>query len=322
MLMKVVILGTGSTSGTFAAVGGVDGFVRRLATVNPAWEQAYGDLRSAIVDCGGALDSVGLDAVWTRLDYSSKFRLILGSDYGPDAAIQLRQAIADAYSFSNELTTLCASTKDFSLKRVLAGVSAGDAIISFNWDTVAETVFTTMLGRELVQAPHPSGHSGVRLIKPHGSLSWIHRHDAPVVFREGSRPILQAMASRDIFQRSGGFAQPLILGAVPIKSELLAEIQKSQASLHETVADQWREAIDVISRADAIEVVGYRFPPEDGYGRFLLCEALRRRPHGALLPVLGYFSLERDRGKFEQAFRDIFGSGVNYTYEGPVTPPT
>jgi hypothetical protein len=319
--MKVVVLGTGSTSGTFAAAGGVDGFVRRLAAVHQSWEQDYRELRGAIADCGGALDSVGLDTVWTRLDYHSKFKLILGSDYGPEAAIQMRQAIAEAYSFSEELAALSASTKDFTLKRVLIDLSAGDAIVSFNWDTVAETVFITSLGRELVQAPHPSGPAGVRLIKPHGSLSWVHRHDAPVVFREGPRPMLQVMTSAEIFQRHGQFAQPLILGAVPIKSELLAEIQQSQAGLHETVADQWREVIDVISRADAIEVVGYRFPPEDGYGRFLFAEALRRRPAGTALRVLRYFSLEGDRSKFEKAFREVFGDSVNCAYAGPVKPP-
>jgi hypothetical protein len=47
-----------------------------------------------------------------------------------------------------------------ALSKLLA---AGDAIISFNWDTVAETVFTTLLGRELVQAPHPSAHDATEV---------------------------------------------------------------------------------------------------------------------------------------------------------------
>jgi len=319
--MKVVVLGTGATSGTLQTDGGVDGFVKRLKAAQPNWEQDYKELARVVDDCEKKPEQLGLDRIWTRIDYYSKFKLIFGSDYGSKAAIQIRKAVADAYSFKNEIDQLCATDTDFTLKRVLRGLTAGDALISFNWDTVAETILQHMLaqdGQELVQAPHPSASSHIRLIKPHGSLSWVHRSDAPVVFRNGSQPRLEQMTSDQIKEVSGGFVQPLLLGAVPIKSELLDEIQRGQAGLHETVADQWREALDVLSRATVVEVVGYRFPAEDGYGRFILREAIRRRSPGSKLPTVRYYSLQCDRGEFEQAFREVFGPDVNYEYLGEV----
>src|SRR4051794_6238538 len=106
--MRVVVLGAGATSGTLANVGGVEGFIRRLAAVKPNWKSEYAALCTACEDCESP-DNASLDELWTRLDYRSKFRTILGADYGKDAAIQVRKAIADAYSFTEEIDRLCAS---------------------------------------------------------------------------------------------------------------------------------------------------------------------------------------------------------------------
>lgn len=323
--MKVVVLGTGATSGTLRTDGGVDRFVKRLKVVKPGWREDYVDLARVVDDCKEEQERLGLeqhslrlDSIWTRIDYYSKFKLILGCDYGSAAAIQIRQAVADAYSFEGEIDRLCESNTDFTLKCVLRGLNPGDALISFNWDTVAENILQRALGQELVQAPHPTASSHIRLIKPHGSLSWVHRLNESVCFRDGSRPLLRQMTSDQIREVSGVFEQPLLLGAVPIKSELLEEIQRGQPGLHETIADQWREALDVLSRAVEVEVVGYGFPAEDSYGRFILREAILKRPPGHKLPTVRYYSLQRDRGEFEQAFREIFGPEVNYEYLGKV----
>jgi hypothetical protein len=86
-----------------------------------------------------------------------------------------------------------------------------------------------------------------------------------------------------------------------------------------TIADPWREALAALSGATVLDVVGYRFPPEDAYGRFLIREALRTRPP-APPPRIRYFALEKDRASFESAFRELFGPALNYEYGGLVEP--
>jgi hypothetical protein len=255
-----------------------------------------------------------LDHLWTRIDYYSKFKRILGCDYGAAASIQLHQAVVDAYSFADDIARVCTTTTEFTLKRVLRGLTSGDALISFNWDTLAETILQRLLGKNIVQAPHPSGNSSIRLIKPHGSFSWVHESGKAPSFRDGSGPRLESMRSAEVQGGPGWFVQPLVLGAVPIKSELLEEIQVGQPHLHETISDQWCQVVEVFSKATEIEVVGYRFPQEDAYGRFLFREAVRKRPDVTNSPTLRYYSLDGDREEFEKAFRDIFGAQVNYEY--------
>lgn len=128
----------------------------------------------------------------------------------------------------------------------------------------------------------------------------------------GTDPRRRRESSRD----SG--VQPLLLGAVPIKSELLAEIQKNHEPAFDTINLQWREAVQAISRAEQLTILGYGFPPEDQYGRFLFREASARRPAPVLLPVW-YYTLPTDRSRIETALREIFGPAVNYEYKGAVS---
>ena len=316
--MKVVVLGTGATSGTLRTDGGVAGFIRRLTTVRPSWTCEYPLLARVVADCQEEAEQLSLEHLWTRIDYYSKFRRILGSEYGAPASIQLHKAVVDAYSFVDDVARICTTTTEFTLKRVLRGLTSGDALISFNWDTLAETILQRMLGKDVVQAPHPSGNSSIRLIKPHGSLSWVHRSGEPPLFQDGSGPRLESMTSAEVQGGPGWFVQPLVLGAVPIKSELLEEIQFRQPQLHETISDQWGQVVDVFSRVTEVEIVGYRFPQEDAYGRFLFREAVRRRPDATHLPTIRYYALVRDREEFEKAFREVFAPQVNYEYMGEV----
>jgi three-Cys-motif partner protein len=76
-----------------------------------------------------------------------------------------------------EVDQLCDAAKcgscDLTLKDVLSSPLAGDAIVSFNWDTVAERL-ASALGRSLVAAGQPPlDYFNVNLLKPHGSLSWL-----------------------------------------------------------------------------------------------------------------------------------------------------
>ena len=116
---------------------------------------------------------------------------------------------------------------------------------------------------------------------------------------------------------NGKYMQPLVLGAVPMKERLLKETQSNQA-IYEIFADQWAAVVDAIAGATALTVIGYRFPSEDGYGRFLLREAARRRTRP--LPPIPYYALEADREEIEKALREVFGVDVQSSFMGPVTP--
>lgn len=311
--MKAVIVGTGATSGTLGAKGGVAEFPSRLNTVHRDWRARYPNLAKLVRDSarpGEREDQLGLDRIWTRIDYYSKLRRILGSDYGGDAAMELRQAVSDAYAFKDEIDQLTRVRTDFTLKSVLDDLSAGDTLISFNWDTLAETVAQTMLGKDLVQAPHPGADTAIRFLKPHGSLSWEHRalgDRIEVTFRDGPRPRLELVSART---EPAGFVQPLLLGAVPIKSELLEEVQSYSGHdrVHQLIAEQWREVIDAISKATTIVFVGYSLPAEDAYGRFLFEEALRRRRPLVIAPVVKYYSRSAS-GKVTDNLESLFGKG-------------
>lgn len=205
-----------------------------------------------------------------------------------------------------------------SLKAVLSELRLGDTLISFNWDTLAETILCTVFGADVVQLPYPTSSEKIRLAKPHGSLSWIHRGDQAPIYRDGPRVRLTPMNPGEVCSGGLGSCQPLILGALPIKNELLEEVQRTEPGLHDLVVDQWKEVVDAVLRSTELMVVGYRSPPEDEYGRFLMREAVRKRLKDPPLSIR-YFSLVRDREEFERAFRHVFGTGIAYTYCGEVT---
>jgi hypothetical protein len=329
--MKAVILGAGSTIGTFGRSLGVDGFVSRLYEVRGiAWRKDYPDLARAIADCG----SCNLDRVWTHVDYTAKLRRSLcertdcqkkpdctspgckGPDYGPHLSGQLRKALIDAYALNDEIDTLRMDA-DFTLKTVLASLGEGDALISFNWDTAAEQIASRLSIPKLLAAGRPPlAKPRVHLIKPHGSLSWEDAGIGDVKWRDEASgdPLLDPMVN----DAHSGYPQPFVLGAVPIKDELLGQTQPNQ-SIYTVIADQWAAVVDAVARASEITVVGYGFPPEDGYGRFLFRQAARRR--GTSMPRISYYALAKDTGKIEEALRDIFGKDVKYSFEGPVVSP-
>lgn len=327
--MKVVIIGTGASIGTIGAEAGVAKFVRRLIEVRGlSWRSDFPNLALAIDDCKDDytdLLSLGLDNIWSRIDYYSKFRGILGVEYGPETSLELYKAILEAYSFTMEVDQLSSvTTGNFTLKQILAELKPGDVLISFNWDVLAETVAKKILGKDLVQAPCPGGERHILLIKPHGSLSWEHKPDSSggcdLVFRDGIGPRLKVLKPTDVDPGdSQHFTQPLLLGAVPIKSEILEEIQRGHDPAYRTICSQWREVVSALARTNELVVAGYRFPPEDLYGRFLFREAARKRAAGTAPPIM-YYALNEDRSDIEDAFRDIFGKSVNYTYMGKVEP--
>lgn len=315
--MRVLILGTGSTIGTlwevaYGAELGVYGFTKRLSRVKPRWREDYAALARVIADCG----SENLDQIWTHLDYATKLHRSLGGNpYDPRTSGELHRSLLDAYSLTDEIRKIDLRS-DFTLKTELMRLEDGDVLISFNWDTCAERIATD-LGRRLRMA---SGRvfdkRYVNLVKPHGSLSWEDGGTADRVrWHDHGQPLLTPMPVEAVHR--GGYMQPLVLGAIPLKERLIRETQSNPA-IYEVFADQWAAVVEAITTATTLAVIGYRFPSEDGYGRFLLREAVKRR--ATPLSGISYHARESDKDEIEPALRETFGEHVACSFEGPASP--
>jgi hypothetical protein len=115
-------------------------------------------------------------------------------------------------------------------------------------------------------------------------------------------------------------SEPLLLGAVPIKSELIREVQEAYfRQVWQVVMMQWRLVTRAVRDADSFIIVGYGFPTEDQYGRFLFGEAMRLR---AKPPRSIEFYELADRAECtESAIRSAFGRcDLQPDYTGPVKP--
>lgn len=336
--MKVVILGAGSTIGTLGGSLGVQGLAQRLEQVHgPTWRARYPRLAEAVEHCG----SSNLDRIWTHVDYAAKLTRSVcqapdcpkldgacpragpdcqGPDYGGVSG-ELRRALLAAYALRHELEELLMKRAGGTLMGLLTDLQPGDVLISFNWDTVGERILREKCAAPVATARRPPlGSTTVHLVKPHGSLSWEdHGGRAPVRWCEsGSRaPLFEAMQ-----MGSNNYPQPLVLGALPIKDELIAgtQVMGGNGEIFALIADQWASVVYAVEHADYLVLVGYGFPPEDTYGRFLFRQAAARR--GARpRPSIEYYALARDRARIVEAVRETFGSDVNCTYAGCVEPP-
>jgi hypothetical protein len=285
--MRLFIFGAGTTIGTLD-VPGVKGFGAQLAKEMPYWRSMLGSLRE-VVDAleprnRRSADDWDLDAAWTHVDYFAKLNLALDTRaFSGSASAGLHAAVSRVYGTLDidRVRRAYDAKRQFTLREELDRVVAGDVVVSFNWDTLVESLLchrfaTTSL--RLVQVPHPPLNESVRFAKPHGSLTW-NRYDPSVIDDGHAGPKLSPIPNWASIVASENLAavgkfEPLLLGAVPIKSELIKEVAPQQ---HQLIMEQWATLCRAISDADELCIVGYGFPTEDSYGRFLMRQAARRR---------------------------------------------
>jgi hypothetical protein len=115
--------------------------------------------------------------------------------------------------------------------------------------------------------------------------------------------------------------EPLLLGAVPIKSELIEEVQMHYnfREIFQVVMNQWRAVMQTVQEADQIVVVGYSFPKEDQYGRFLFREAIRQRTKP--LKVEFYEVEHRVAERADCILTALQMPGIQLEWKGKVEPP-
>lgn len=286
--MRLFICGAGTTIGTLG-LPGVAGFGQRLAEEVPDWRAKLPTL-AVVVD---ALDPVhrrtkndwDLDAAWTHLDYLAKLHKALETMHFPSSAShELHAALVAVYGNLNLgwVRSAYDAGQSFTLSEELRRVTSGDVVVSFNWDVLVEALLLYRLrdtpSVRVVQAPHKRLERCVEFAKPHGSLAW-NRYDLGAIGHDtgptlGPIPTAAEVLWTEHEPDLKNKKEPLLLGAVPIKSELIAEVDRPQ---HAIVMAQWATFLRGLTEASEVCVLGYSFPKEDAYGRFLMREAIRRR---------------------------------------------
>jgi hypothetical protein len=190
-------------------------------------------------------------------------------------------------------------------------LQSDDVLVSFNYDTLAERL-AERLGIQL--DARPRGGSGVAFAKPHGSMSWTLDFNTKSVnwLSADGAPLTDSLAEEDV----DAGREPLVLGAVPVKSELICEVQQigQMPRIYEVIACQWRVLVEAIRDARRVVLVGYSFPAEDVYGRFLIQEGLLLRGNTSLR--VHYYDLADIR---REKIKKVFGNLVERVmYRGPV----
>jgi hypothetical protein len=332
--MRLLIVGAGASRGSIAkepSVPTAAEFGKALARINRDWQRAYQSLAKVVTKhLGCSLDQFSLEELWTCVDWYAKFKHVLpkpawedddADAFGP----QLKRALLEVYGGRCDALARALPRNDgYVLGRLLGGMRPGDVIASFNYDTIVERLAIETFGLNVssVSAAQPS--PAILLVKPHGSVSWAMNVPTRSVRWHASsgEPLLDSLTTRDIDRGT----EPLLLGAVPIKSELIFHVQAwacehgtSWKQVFDLISKQWSQLVHAIRHAQRISVVGYSFPREDVYGRFLIGEAARSR----LAPVdVEFFELEARARDQSKEIYDAFARRVaSVTYMGPVTSP-
>jgi hypothetical protein len=287
--VRLFIFGAGSTIGTLG-LPGVDRFGLELARRIPEWRSKFWGL-AAVVDAlepkpgRSSPNDWNLDTAWTHVDYIAKLHRALDTMHFPGTASHNLHAALVAVYGDVELDRIRRAydrRRRFKLRKIIDDVKKGDVVVSFNWDVLVEGLLLHRLSKSpafrLVQTPHVGFEDSVQFAKPHGSLAW-NRYAIDAIDDGGAPKLGPIPKPEDVLWTEhepdrAKKKEPLLLGAVPMKSELIREVDDLQ---HHVVMAQWATLLRAITAATEVVVVGYGFPPEDSYGRFLMRQAAQRR---------------------------------------------
>jgi len=325
--MKAFLFGAGSTVGTlpkcYPLPAAANQFGKAISDI-AGWQNEFPALARVADHLGQPLAELSLERVWSCIDFYAKLQDALPPRTWTSESPDLKRALLRLYGASCDAAVKgLPNDTTFTLGSLFRNdVQPGDILVSFNYDTVIERV-AGRFGHRVRMFCSSIDASAVWLTKPHGSTSWcmdLNSCSLRYVEPDGG-PILSSLAESEVLQRR----EPLLLGAVPIKSELISEVQDAFGFgvIFRTVVLQWRAVVAAFRDSQIIIVVGYSFPREDLYGRFLMREGLRvRRRLGMNTPAVEFYELERRKSDTEDSIRDVLGdSSCSVVYKGPVTSP-
>lgn len=215
------------------------------------------------------------------------------------AIAQLLECLDWYFSFHHHADSQKPANERDYLRRHLSSLVRGDAIITFNWDTLAERTlaedgrwcpvdgygFARELVQELpsrIQQPvSAAGPSDVVVLKLHGSYGW------------------RCLDDRFFFDDGylADFTFPLLNASVPLRdaaeprdyspSDLVFVYPSFFKHLARPVlAEIWALASAHLWRASFVEVIGYSLPTSDSAARALLLPLVQRLQSGAVRVVI------------------------------------
>jgi len=348
-MSRVIILGAGASYGTLGEKAPLArDFGQYLMKKTPHWSESYPYLAAAINFLEPRLrdtttKSWALDKVWGAIDNRVKLKFVLGltlpgAPFPPPsskkiykrnldpwgfAGFELRCAVAGLYGVDLLPAIQSASAGNGTVREKLKELQAGDCVISFNYELLAETILK-MNGQKFTLAnpsinPDDVGDA-ILLCKPHGSLNWKQRspeNGRSVEIRKD--PMREDEI--DFAETENCTVQPGIIGPVPYKSEIIfSELQLgSVGNFFDLLVTQWRCAIQHLSVCDKLIILGYGFPPEDLHAQYLFADTGARRKNSRSIDVEIY---EGRKDRFEAVKREVeklFKTNL-FKDGGPVKP--
>ena len=323
------ILGAGSTRGTLANLSPPPPTAAEFGAIIsgiPNWNTDFPALERVAAYLKRPLARLGLEAIWSCFDYYAKFEKSLPPKPWEDESRTLKRALLRLYgSTCDRAAESLRDSDSYTLGDIVKNrLEAGDFLLSLNYDTVAE-----QLARRLGRCPLRMVCSGkavgvVWVAKPHGSTSWRmdFKNKSLITQEPDGSPQCDSLAEEELMKPLGKHCEPLLLGAVPIKSELIKEVQQRGPIplIYDRVMDQWKSVAAALRDAESLVVLGYSFPEEDQYGRFFFREGIRQRTKPLLVEF--YELPENAAATARSIFSALASKGLEVTYRGPVSAPT
>jgi hypothetical protein len=316
--MRAFLVGAGASRGSVVGtlVPVAAEFGQALAEVCANWKVEYSSLGAVVDHLGFQGDAWPLEPVWSCLDWYAKLQpaLPLPKPWRRESP-EIKKALLSVYGRRCDDVAACVRDDSTLVKLIQSEIQPADTVVSFNYDTIFERV-AARHSRKLVCLPR--GDDGIMFAKPHGSSSWC-LDLSTLTLRWLSRdasPLLESLLVEEVDRGR----EPLLLGAVPIKSELIREVQEGGgvATVFDVIAAQWRVVVEAVRDCETLVVLGYSFPAEDRYGRFLFQEGLRLRGRGIRVE---FFELEDRAAEREREILDTFRGRVDQImYRGSIVP--
>lgn len=280
-------------------------FVNELKKRVPDWAKEYREIAKVVDHLEKTPQHIGLEELWTCIDLHAKFPGSFPIPWEPRGPVvqQLKGALIRMYGRScDALADRISPTDNCTALAVAKDMKAGDSLISFNYDTLVERLVGS---KTVLRHGKDLKPETIRFAKPHGSASWS-IGNLPFCVTDGD-PILECLdQSQDA----------LLLGAVPLKSELIYEVGEYYGArrVFEVIREQWLTVVNALQDAERVVVLGYSFPKEDLYGRFFLREAMSLRTCSKPLQVEFY-----NRSGDSRSIQEVFPTANPICFKGPVT---
>lgn len=312
------IAGSGCSAGTLGGNAGCPPVAKNFVKVLEARGMTdYPELSNVIKHLRRTHENVGLEELWTCIDLHAKFPGAFPISWTPRGPViaELKSALVQMYGgHCDQLSQgILRSDACTIVEEVANKIQAGDTLVSFNYDTLIERVVKNIASVPLRHGIHLEPGT-IRFAKPHGSTSWSIRDLGYSVTNGG--PIVDSLGHEAV-RKFWPNVDPLLLGAVPLKSELIFEVQEYYRShrVFEVVREHWRTLAKAVETATRIVVLGYSFPKEDIYGRFFFNEGISMRNDGLSLGI-DVFNLSNE---IVTSMKELFPKASSICFKGPVT---